>query len=76
MVDLQTTTKQYLRVHEVVEILDANTRTVYRWCESGALDAVRIGGSWRVSVAGLRLKLGRAPATQTHSVTPTTPATL
>lgn len=39
--------KKYLSVSEVAKLLDIGERTVYRYIESGALKAVKIGG-WRI----------------------------
>lgn len=45
--------KKYLRVKEVAKRLDIGERTVYRYIESGALKAVKIGG-WRIDEKDLR----------------------
>ena len=39
---------QMLTVHEVAQLLNLCDRTVYRMCESGDLEAVKIGKLWRI----------------------------
>ena len=40
--------KRMFRADEVAEILDVSLPTVYRWCEHGKIDFIRIGGSIRI----------------------------
>lgn len=47
--------ERFLTVTEVAEILSTPTRTVRRWCASGAIPSVRtVGGHIRVPVETLR----------------------
>lgn len=48
-----TAGRLYISVRECAEILGVDVRTVYRAIQRGELDALRIGGCWRVSVEGL-----------------------
>lgn len=36
-------------ITEVSEMLRVNYKTVHKWVKSGAMQAYKIGGSWRVS---------------------------
>ena len=54
MIDLETTTKKYLRVDEVTALLDVSRRCVYYWIESGKMPSVHIAGSYRIPVSALR----------------------
>ena len=38
-----------LDVHDVCELYNVSTRTVYRWIESGQLEGKKAGGQWRFS---------------------------
>ena len=54
MIDLDTTTKKFLRVDEVCALLEVSRRTCYYWIESGKIPSVHIGGSYRIPVAAFR----------------------
>ena len=38
----------YLTVREVADIFRITQRTIYSWIRNGALNAVQLGGSWRI----------------------------
>ena len=40
--------KRMFRADEVAKILDVSVPTIYRWCEHGKMDFIRIGGSIRI----------------------------
>ena len=68
MIDLQTTTKQFLNVYEVMELLDVSRRTVYYWTKSGQVEHIVVGGTVRISVSYLRDRVKKVdPAKPTHS---------
>lgn len=46
--------KQLLTIDEAAEYLRVTPATIYRWCRSGRLPALKIGKQWRVSVSDLR----------------------
>ena len=50
----------YLTVAETAERLRVAPQTVYRWCRSGRLRAVKIGKAWRISADELGRRLGLA----------------
>ena len=50
----------YLTVAETAERLRVASQTVYRWCRSGRLRAVKIGKAWRIPADELGGKLGLA----------------
>ena len=54
MVNLETTSKQFLRITEVCELFAVSRRTIYYWIEDGKLPSVRIGQTYRIPVAALR----------------------
>jgi len=43
-----------LTIDEAAEYLRVTPATIYRWCRSGRLPALKIGKQWRVSVSDLR----------------------
>lgn len=63
MIDLATTTKQFVNAVEVMELFGVSRRTVYYWVEHGHVEGVVIGGTIRISVASLRQR--RRPARPT-----------
>ena len=50
----------YLTVAETAERLRVTPQTVYRWCRSGRLRAVKIGKAWRIPADELERSLGLA----------------
>lgn len=44
MIDLDTTTKKYLRVDEMMELFDVSRRTVYYWATAGKIPHINLGG--------------------------------
>lgn len=44
MIDLDTTTKKFLRVDEMMELFGVSRRTVYYWATAGKIPHVNIGG--------------------------------
>ena len=65
MVDLATTTKNFLRIDEVCELFDVSRRCVYYWIENGKLPSVHIGGSQRIPVEALRKLIPTDPPSPT-----------
>ena len=61
MIDLDTTTKKFLHVTEVSDLLGVTTRTVYNWIESGDLPSAHVGGSFRIPVSAIRQLLPKDP---------------
>ncbi len=57
MIDLETTSRQFLRVEEVMELLTVSKRTVYYWVEHHAIEHMKIRGTVRISVKDLRRRL-------------------
>ena len=53
--------KELLRPDEVAKYFSVTRRTVYHWCDSGFLDAVKIAGTVRIkraSALGYKFKVG------------------
>ncbi len=70
MIDLETTTKQFLNVQEVMALLDVSRRTVYYWVSSGQVESITINSTVRISVAYLRDRIQKvSPTAKTHSFT-------
>ena len=44
MIDLDTTTKKYLRVDEMMEIFDVSRRTIYYWATTKKVPYINLGG--------------------------------
>lgn len=42
------------RLKEVEEILGVTRRTIYNYIENGTLNAVKVGGQWRVTKEALQ----------------------
>jgi excisionase family DNA binding protein len=40
-------TDKFLTTEEVLQYLNVNLRTVYRWLKAGQLPAIRVGRQWR-----------------------------
>ena len=40
--------KRMFRADEVAKILDVSIPTVYRWCDHGKIEYIRVGGSIRI----------------------------
>ncbi len=57
MIDLRTTTKQWLNVVEVMDLLDVSRSTVYYWVDHRMIESLVVGGTVRVSVSDLRKRL-------------------
>lgn len=57
MIDLDTTTRRYLRVDEVQVLFDVSRRTVYNWISTGKLRATKIDQTTRVEVEDLRRRM-------------------
>lgn len=51
---------QYLTVNETAELLRTVPQTVYRWCRSGRLKAVKVGKEWRIPADQIRPRQGLA----------------
>lgn len=45
--------EEYLTVEEVAELLRIHRNTVYRWCRTGTLKALRFGKGWRIPRSAL-----------------------
>ena len=45
---------KYLTCEEVAELYRVKVSTIWRWCRSGKLDAVRIGRVYRVDEESLK----------------------
>ncbi|MDZ4371595.1 MAG: helix-turn-helix domain-containing protein [Phenylobacterium sp.] len=43
----------YLTVKEAAGLLRTAEQTVYRWCRSGRIPAIKVGKEWRIPAAGL-----------------------
>jgi excisionase family DNA binding protein len=54
VIDLATTTRQYLRVEEVCELFDVSRRTVYYWIQNNKIPSTHVAGSQRIPVPELR----------------------
>lgn len=68
MIDLETTSKKFINVHEVMELMGVSRRTVYYWTQSGQVEHIVIGGTVRISVSYLRDHLKKvSPSTPAHS---------
>jgi excisionase family DNA binding protein len=48
--------KKYITVADVASVLGVTTRTVRRWCASGAMTAAQgcRRGTWRIPIAAIR----------------------
>ncbi len=57
MIDLRTTTKQWLNVVEVMELLDVPRSTIYYWVAQRKVESLVIGSTVRISVSDLRRRL-------------------
>jgi excisionase family DNA binding protein len=40
---------EYLTIAEVADRLKLSRRTIWRWCKSGRLPAVKVGHQWRIT---------------------------
>lgn len=61
--------KEFLNVAEVAAAFDLGPVTIYRWCRSGRLPAVKVGKEWRIHRAALAALLHRgARHAAQHSV--------
>jgi excisionase family DNA binding protein len=45
--------KELLTVKEVASYLRLSRATVWRWCQQGAIPAIRVGRNWRIRQADL-----------------------
>ena len=48
---------EYLRAHQIADLLGVTERTVRRWISDGTLPSVKLGGARLVAVAELDRKL-------------------
>lgn len=46
--------QSYLTIREAAELLRTSPHTVYRWCRSGRLHAIKLGKEWRIPAQQLR----------------------
>lgn len=69
MIDLATTSRQYLLPEELAEIFRVSKRTVYHWIEDERVYVVRVAHSVRIPIAEAR-RLLRIPSGSAHSVKP------
>jgi len=78
MIDLTTTSRQYLLPEELAEIFLVSKRTVYHWIEDGRVYVVRVAHSVRIPIAEARRLLRvhaepdrrNLPPGSAHSVKP------
>ncbi len=59
MIDLATTTKQYLRIDEFVQLFGVSRRTVYNWRRAGRLAFIYVGQGCRIPVEEARRLMAR-----------------
>lgn len=53
-VDVKVRAGEYVTPGEAATLLCVTKRTIYTWCRSGQLEALKFGNSWRIVRAGLR----------------------
>ena len=51
---MHSDSQSYLTIREAAELLRTSPHTVYRWCRSGRLQAVKLGKEWRIPAQQLR----------------------
>jgi excisionase family DNA binding protein len=56
--DLRTTTQRFISPLALADYLCISRRTVYLHIETGKIDAVKVGGQWRIPIQSARVFAG------------------
>jgi excisionase family DNA binding protein len=66
MPDKHATPKTLLSVREVAEQFGVSRATAYRWCDTGAIQSVKVAGTVRVPTRALVDRLARSRVARTE----------
>lgn len=56
-------TRSYLSPREMADVLGVTPRTIYNWIHRGEVEAIRIGGVWRIPKSAFDQQFSEEEAT-------------